>query len=257
MNWLSFFQRGSADPIVASTHPSLGEGGYWSEDYQGDRVVIFSGAGLSAESGLATFRGDDGLWENHKVDEVCNGHTWRDHRDLVERFYQARLDSNRQSLPHDGHRWCAEMEARGAVLITQNVDTMLEKAGAKHVVHLHGKIDQRQCFGCGGSWNVALSHRSCPYCKSEDTRVDVVFFKEQAPRYQEASNTLGALREKDVLVVVGTEASVVNPLRWLTRPCHVIIVDPNPSSRLATWPRAQVFASPASSLRQTLAPLFK
>ena len=237
-------------PEWASSHPLLDEHGYWISEAR-PRLVIYSGAGLSAESGLKTFRGDDGLWEGHSIEEVCNGSRWRDHREKVEAFYEARRLANQVAKPHDGHAFCAEMEACGAVLITQNVDTLLERAGAQHVIHLHGKINERQCFGCGGVWSDHLSNGPCPYCKGTDTRVNVVFFKEPAPNYRLASTILGGLREQDSLVVLGTQATVANPTRWLTRRCNVTIVDPTPSSKLLAWPGVRAFTIPASELRNS------
>ena len=235
------------------SHPRIDENGYWEEP-NAKRLVIFSGAGLSAESGLQTFRDSDGLWENHRIDEVCSGSTWRAHRPLVERFYEQQRQQNRGASPHAGHQWCATMEAKGAILITQNVDTLLERAGARHVLHLHGRIDQRQCFSCDGRWAQALSASQCPFCQSEDPRVDVVFFQEPVPAYPWASKALGGLREKDTLVVVGTQATVANPLKWLAHRCRVIAVDPEPSPHLTHWPGIEVIQGSASELRSLLGP---
>lgn len=251
MSWLSSWFNNPADPLQ---HPSLDEDGRW-QTAAGPRLVIYTGAGLSAESGLATFRNQGGLWDQHDVNQVCHGATWRDHRALVEEFYATRQAHNHQARPHDGHAWCAEMEAQGAVLVTQNVDTLLERAGAKHVIHLHGQLDQRQCFSCGAHWKSVVSPVRCAYCRSDDTRVDVVFFGEHAPRYAQASSVLGGLRASDTLMIVGTEASVANPLRWLTQPCTVVVVDPDPSPRLLVAPKVVAVAQPASRLREIWAGL--
>ena len=92
----------------------------------------------------------------------------------------------------------------------------------------------------------------CPICMSEDTRVNVVFFNEPAPMYAPTSNALGGLREQDVLVVVGTSAQVVNPIRWLTTPTHIWVVDPSPSPKLTHRPNTLTFEAPANQLRQVL-----
>lgn len=251
MNWLSWLGVSTPatpepEPLI---HPRLDEAGYWLPGTE-PRLVIFSGAGLSAESGLSTFRDTNGLWENHSIEEVCNGLTWRDNREKVERFYEQRRLSNQAAKPHDGHRFCAEMEEAGAVLITQNVDTLLERAGARHLIHLHGNIEQRQCFSCGGEWPAALSKDRCPFCQSKDTRVNVVFFKEPVPQYNLGSRIIGGLREQDTLLIVGTQASVLNPTRWLTQRCNVAVVDPNPSPRLLAWPKVKTFPMPASELKK-------
>lgn len=234
-------------------HPQLTSEGYWKTQTPHPRMIIFTGAGLSKDSGLDTFRDNEGLWENHSIDEVCNGRTWRLHRDKIERFYQQRLEACRAALPHDGHRWCAQMEENGAVLITQNVDNLLERAGAQYPIHLHGRIDERACWACSNVWSQALfPGASCPLCGSDDTRVNVVFFHEPAPMYGPASSAVAGLRSHDVLVIVGTTAKVVNPLRWLTGPCHIWVVDPQPSPLLVHRPHTTVFAQPAKELGQCL-----
>lgn len=251
MNWITNpYHHIDQSPLLPH-HPALTEEGYW--DNQGaPRLVIYSGAGLSVESGMATFNTDNGLWENHKIEEVCDGYTWREHRELVEAFYHQRAQNNVQATPHAGHEWCAQAESAGASLITQNVDTLLERAGARFVRHLHGRIDQRRCWSCSMEWKTPRQDsRVCPVCRSNDTRVDVVFYKEQAPEYRPASRTIGGLRAQDVLLVVGTQASVANPLQWLTGKTQVWVVDPTPSARLLAWPGVKVWEEPASRLAQT------
>lgn len=251
MNWITDPYQHVDQPPSAHYHPLLTEEGYW-ESKGSPRLVIYSGAGLSVESGMATFNTDNGLWENHKVEDVCNGFSWKENRELVERFYGQRSADNIKAVPHAGHQWCAGMEAEGAALITQNVDTLLERAGARFVRHIHGRIDQRRCWSCSMEWTTTnQQYRTCPICRSEDTRVNVVFYKEQAPEYARASKTIGGLRPQDVLLIVGTQASVANPLRWLTGPTQVWVVDPQPSARLLAWPGVRAWAEPASRLAET------
>jgi NAD-dependent deacetylase len=251
MNFIAdFFDEGKE--FQPPHHPHLTPEGYW--DNQGARrLVIYSGAGLSVESGMAAFNVQNGLWENHKIEEVCHGATWRHHRELVEGFYGARSVQNEQAQPHAGHVWCAEAEHAGAVLVTQNVDTLLEKAGARHVRHLHGRIDERRCWHCSMEWkSPRQTSKVCPICRSLDTRVNVVFYQEMAPEYPLASRTLGGLRPQDVLVVVGTKATVANPLRWLTGKTQVWVVDPDPSPALLSWPGVKVWKEPATRLAETV-----
>ncbi len=252
MNWFTRKKKRNAAVLASEAHhPLLTESGYW-ESSGPSRLVIYSGAGLSVESGMATFSTDNGLWENHKIEEVCDGQTWRQHRALVEAFYDSRAQDNVRAKPHAGHQWCAQAESEGAALITQNVDTLLERAGARFVRHIHGRIDQRQCWHCSLVWEAALhGSKHCPLCKSDDTRVNVVFYKEPAPEYANASRTIGGLREKDVLLVVGTQATVSNPLRWLSGKAQVWVVDPKPSSELLGWPGVVVWEEPASRVGET------
>lgn len=234
-------------------HPHLTPEGYWETRSPQPRMIVFSGAGLSKDSGLSVFRGNDGLWENHRIEEVCNGRTWRNHRELVNRFYDQRFEASRAAQPHDGHRWCVEMEREGAVLITQNVDDLLEKAGARHAIHIHGRVDERACWACSHVWSQKLFNQiHCPICDSEDTRVNVVFFHESAPMYAPASRAIGGLRPQDVLVVVGTSGRVVNPLRWLTCPVNIWVVDPHPAPLLVGRPNTCVLPHAAQDLRPVL-----
>lgn len=234
-------------------HPHLTPEGYWDTHGQQPRMVIFSGAGLSQDSGLDVFRGDGGLWESHRIEDVCNGLTWRKNRELVDRFYADRLVKSQTALPHDGHAWCVEKEREGAVLLTQNVDSLLERAGARHVMHLHGRLDMRTCWACSYAWAYpVLPQKECPVCMSEDTRVGVVFFNEPAPIYMPASRVISGLKPQDVLVVVGTAGKVVNPLRWLTSAVNIWVVDPDPSPYLLTKSHTQTFKAPAKALREHL-----
>lgn len=232
---------------------------YWlRETESAPRLVIFSGAGLSKESGMSVFRGSDGLWDNHKVEEVCNGHNWRLFRAQVRDFYERRWQENLDASPHEGHAWCAQQEALGAVLLTQNVDTLLERAGAHHVGHLHGRLDHMQCFSCEFRWERAANQsrddvEQCPACGQSDTRIDVVFFQERAPAYESARRVLCGLRPHDVLIVIGTAATVVNPVSLLTGHTNVWVVDPDPPDILALYPGAKVWSVPSSEIESTAA----
>lgn len=211
--------------------------------------VIFSGAGLSRESGLATFRSKDGLWANHSIKEVCHASTWRANRQKVNDFYEQRWQEIQAAQPHAGHEWCVAMEQRGALLITQNIDTLLERAGAKRVLHVHGRIDCWQCFECSHIWEREESAPThCPACLSDDIRVDVVFFGERARGYRAMEHYLRSLGHEDTLVIIGTTGQVVNPLLWLQARPRVIVVDPQPAAELTPWADVEIAQVPASQL---------
>jgi NAD-dependent deacetylase len=180
-----------------------------------------SGAGLSVESGLSLYRAADGLWENHSISEVCSWYTWKENFETIHRFYSVMRDKEKEAQPHAGHYALARLEAMGAVLVTQNVDTLLEKAGAKHVLHLHGRIDQMRCTACGATFAVSDVHPDrtlwdpeedcCPHCHSHrDVKPGVVFFGEDAPLYAPFKELGDMLRREDVLAVVGTSGEVVD-----------------------------------------------
>src|SRR5688500_17610221 len=104
-------------------------------------LVILSGAGMSAESGIPTFRGADGLWENHRIEDVASPSAWMKNRELVLRFYNERRKRMWECQPNAGHLGIAKLEARFDVtVVTQNVDNLHERAGSTRVVHLHGEL---------------------------------------------------------------------------------------------------------------------
>ena len=113
-----------------------------------DRVFVLTGAGVSAESGLPTFRASDGLWEGHRIEDVCTPDAWERNPALVWEFYSARRASAQAAEPNAGHRALAELEAKFGdrfFLCTQNVDDLHERAGSKRLVHMHGELAKSRC----------------------------------------------------------------------------------------------------------------
>jgi NAD-dependent deacetylase len=204
---------------VAALHPRLSPYGYWTDYALAPRLVVLSGAGLSVESGLSLYRAAEGLWESHNVHQVCHIATWKANADLVHRFYTARRQDVARAQPHAGHRALAALEQEGAVLVTQNIDDLLERAGAQHVLHLHGRAQDIQCTACGAVWAIGMdqpwdpAEDRCPQCSSRrGVKPGVVFFGEQAPLYRALQNLVYGLRPQDVLLTVGTSGEVVNVL---------------------------------------------
>lgn len=181
-----------------------------------DRLIIFSGAGVSAESGLATFRDDQsGLWSNHNLDEVCNIATWRDHYREVHAFYNARRAEIRGAQPNAFHeavaRWSREHEV---VNITQNIDDLFERAGCENVIHLHGFCRDMICMACNHEWQIDgdwIVGDQCPGCgQSRHIKPGVVFFGENAPRYHDLNQIMYSIEDDDVILIVGTSEQVIN-----------------------------------------------
>lgn len=203
------------------------------------RLILFSGAGLSAESGLPTFRGAGGLWNGHKVSEVCDMLTFRDNQELVHEFYNARRADLARVAPNAAHRAFAGWQARYETTnLTTNVDDLLERAGCRDVVHLHGSLLRMQCIACGGEWECGheawrvgdrcrAGKRHCTSIRG--VKPAVVFFNESAPRYLDLQRALRALRHEDVMVVVGSSAQVVQVDRLLAPwPGFKVWVNPDP-----------------------------
>lgn len=205
------------------------------------RLVVFSGAGLSADSGIPTFRSADGLWENHKISQVCDMSTWKANRIAVHRFYNDRRAQLERVAPNAMHRLLADWQERfGALLITQNVDDLLERAGARDVLHVHGTLREMRCLACGTVWGIGTAAWDvevdrCPKCRSlKGVKPNVVFFGEAAPNYRPMGKALESLGADDVLVVIGTDGAVI-PIGKIAAslPCRkaLQILEPVPADR--------------------------
>jgi NAD-dependent deacetylase len=180
------------------------------------KLILFSGAGLSAESGLATFRNSpDGLWENHSIDEVCSYPTWKRNYDLVHRFYNMRRTQLGTVEPNAAHRLIAKWQTQYETLIlTQNVDDLLERAGCTNVVHLHGFLPEMHCELCNHVWRIDYTAwtagSTCLKCsRHESVKPNVVFFGQDAPQYVTLNRALSDLKSDDVIVVAGTSEMVI------------------------------------------------
>lgn len=174
-------------------------------------VVVLTGAGISAESGVPTFRDSDGLWEGHDVMEVATPEGFRYNPSLVQRFYDLRRAQLAKVHPNPAHHALARLEREigdNLLVITQNVDDLHERAGSRNVLHMHGELKSALCLACGERfpWERDLAHAPpCPGCTSASLRPDVVWFGEMPYRMDEA---LYALEQADLFVAVGTSAQV-------------------------------------------------
>lgn len=173
------------------------------------RIVVLSGAGMSAESGLRTFRDNGGLWEDHRVEDVATPEAWRRNRALVLRFYNERRKALLGAQPNEGHRIIAEWEREHEVIVvTQNVDDLHERAGSSRVVHLHGELMKARSTA-DPSYVVPLTDWElkegdlCP--AGSQLRPHIVWFGEEVPLMPVAQRLVAGA---EVLVVVGTSLQV-------------------------------------------------
>ena len=186
------------------------------------RIVILTGAGVSAESGIATFRDSNGLWENHRLEHVASPEGFRRNPGLVQRFYDLRREQALGVEPNTAHVALARLEQRlpGEVLIvTQNVDDLHERAGSSNVLHIHGKLNSALCTACRqhSSWTGSLADRPpCPSCGEPALRPDIVWFGENVHHLDEIER---AVTGCDLFVVIGTSGLVYPAagLSWLVR----------------------------------------
>jgi NAD-dependent deacetylase len=177
-----------------------------------DRVVILTGAGISAESGLATFRGPEGTWEGHRVEDVATPEAFARDPVLVQRFYDARRARLKEVEPNAAHRALARLDAEwpgDLLLVTQNVDDLHERARSRRLLHMHGALRSAWCLACDThvSWDEELSSGpACPACATPgQLRPDIVWFGEMP---YEMDRIDAALRRCDLFVSIGTSGAV-------------------------------------------------
>jgi NAD-dependent deacetylase len=174
-------------------------------------IVILTGAGISAESGIDTFRGGGGLWEQHRVEDVATPEAFARDPELVLRFYDMRRAAIQTKAPNAAHEALAQLDRAwpGELLIvTQNVDDLHERGGASRVLHMHGEHLNAWCLACDSRprWTGPLIDRPpCPDCGEPALRPDIVWFGEMPYRMDDIYD---ALRNADLFVSIGTSGAV-------------------------------------------------
>lgn len=195
------------------------------------RLVILTGAGVSEESGIATFRGSDGLWENHRVEDVASPEGWARNPAMVLEFYNQRRKQIRKAEPNAAHRAMAELEKHYLVhIITQNIDDLHERAGSSQVLHLHGEIKKAQSTV---DEDIVINIENdlldlgelCP--KGSQLRPYIVWFGEAVPMMEEA---IAIVKTADIFLVVGTGLQVypaASLIDFVPDVCERYLIDPN------------------------------
>lgn len=174
-------------------------------------IVILTGAGISAESGLSTFRDENGLWAQHAIEDVATPEAFERNPVLVHRFYNARRANAAKVAPNAAHAALARLEREhvgDVVIVTQNVDGLHEKAGSRNVIHMHGRLDGALCHACQHRWEAPLEMRVedvCPACGTAATRPDIVWFGE-IPYDMDVIDV--ALANADIFAAIGTSGQV-------------------------------------------------
>ncbi len=197
------------------------------------QVVVFSGAGVSAESGVPTFRASDGLWEGHNIEDVATPDGFERDPDLVWEFYNARRDNVRKVKPNPGHDAIAQLETLidCVTVTTQNVDGLHLVAGSTNVHELHGSLRETRCLSCREIKNRGVEELGprplCPACGGR-LRPNIVWFNESLPR-KTWTDAEDAVKACEVLMVVGTSA-VVYPaagLISLAKSAGAVVIEVN------------------------------
>ena len=175
-------------------------------------IVILTGAGISAESGLATFRSSNGLWNNHKVEDVATIEAFQRNPEFVHDFYNQMKPELLSAKPNPAHLAITKLQDKypaPVAVITQNVDTLHEKAGSRNIYHIHGQINQAVCLNCGHvleTWNDVTTETVCPQCSVAGMmKPNIVFFGENLLYMDKVERLLASC---DLFISVGTSGVV-------------------------------------------------
>lgn len=228
------------------------------------KLVVLTGAGISAESGIPTFRDAvTGLWENHNIEDVCTAEAIRKNPELVHRFYNELRKKYSPAVPNEAHRILVDLEKYYDVyIITQNVDGLHEAAGSTNVLHLHGEIlkcrdvnDTDVIFDipedADGNRNTFPGMR----IDGHEVRPHIVFFHEDVPNITKAAHLM---MEADVCIVIGTSFNVypaAGLIDYLPAGCPIYYIDPRPS--ITSSNRVEVIADVATKGMAKLAERLK
>tara|TARA_B100000686_G_C16759274_1_gene957589 strand:- start:138 stop:857 length:720 start_codon:yes stop_codon:yes gene_type:complete len=181
---------------------------------QNKTIFVLTGAGVSRESGIKTFREKDGLWDNHKIEDVCTIEAFIKNPDYVNNFYNKRRKALAKPniKPNEAHLNLAKFEKNHSddfLLVTQNIDDLHEKAGSKNVLHMHGTLNEGFCMNCNFFFKLDFDITSSYVCKNcrkiGQSRVDVVWFGEQ-PKHLEKIYSF--LNKADMFISIGTSNNV-------------------------------------------------
>ena len=227
------------------------------------KLVVFSGAGMSAESGINTFRDSDGLWEQHRIEDVATPEAWARDPQLVQRFYNMRRKNIFNALPNLAHQLIAQLEQRYDVhVITQNIDDLHERAGSSQVLHLHGNIRLAKTSGPTAQYTqeffpiegtaLDIAQDKCP--NGYPLRPHVVWFGEAVPAYEEACNLA---KHADIFIVIGTSLAVypvAGLIHEIPSSCQAYYIDPQ-ADYLRVPHQYQLIAETAVAGMQKLADL--
>jgi NAD-dependent deacetylase len=216
------------------------------------RIAVLTGAGMSAESGISTFRDANGLWENHDIMEVASPEGWRKNPSLVLDFYNQRRQQLLNVQPNAGHLALVDLEAEYEVnIITQNVDDLHERAGSKHVLHLHGELRKAR----------STTHPNLVYARDNDIKIGdtcekggqlrphIVWFGEMVPMLEPAAALVSAA---DIVVIIGTSMQVypaAGLVGYALPGAPIYYIDPNPAINyeLSKMKNLEVLAEMAST----------
>ncbi|WP_454060582.1 SIR2 family NAD-dependent protein deacylase [Elizabethkingia ursingii] len=199
------------------------------------KIVVLSGAGISAESGIKTFRDSNGLWENHKIEDVASPEGFARNPELVLEFYNLRRCQLNEVQPNEAHNILAELQQDFDVhIITQNVDDLHERAGSKNIIHLHGELkkarpvnDEESIIPWENDLNLGDLNEN-----GIQLRPHIVWFGEMVPEMENAATIASTA---DILLVIGTSLQVypaASLLHYVPAGCEIFVIDPHLSQNV-------------------------
>jgi len=204
------------------------------------KIIFFSGAGLSAPSGISTFRDSDGLWENHKIEDICNEFSWKKNFEAVHSFYNQRRNQLAEVEPNIAHKTIANIIKKygeeNVINITQNVDDLFSRINCK-AIQVHGELTKMECYACGNEWNIGynsfdINKDRCPKCNSlKAVKPKIVFFGGQAPNYKKMFKSFDyGENPKTIIIVIGTLGNII-PINDIIKfsPAKKILCNMEPS----------------------------
>lgn len=214
------------------------------------KIVVLTGAGISAESGIKTFRDADGLWEGHDVMEVASPLGWKRDQALVLDFYNKRRAQLFEVSPNEGHKALVSLENHFEVaIVTQNVDDLHERAGSSEVTHLHGELLKvRSTMDAQLVYNWSKDLNEGDLCaKKAQLRPHIVWFGEAVPMLDTAIEIVG---KADYLIIIGTSMQVypaANLVNYVKTNTPIYFIDPRPSIQQNSFPNLTIVAENAST----------
>lgn len=222
------------------------------------QIIIFSGAGLSAESGIQTYHDKAGIWQKYDLDKVCNQLTWQQHYAQMHEFYNENRQQIAHAEPNIAHHIIASLKDKygdNCHVITQNVDDLLEKVGCYDVLHVHGELTQMHCEACGHIWEIGyepwyVGESACRCGSTDKVRPNVVFFNGKAPNYDEMFDIFEAtlLSPNNVVIVIGTDGKVIPIYPMLDGAiCKKLLCNLHPSKYILESIFDEVYPEPATT----------
>lgn len=200
------------------------------------KIVVLSGAGISAESGISTFRDSDGLWENHRIEDVASPEGFQRNPKLVLDFYNLRRRQLKEVHPNEAHKILVDLEKYYDVqVITQNVDDLHERAGSTQVVHLHGELKKVRPINnetITYQWEDDLNIGDTDE-KGVQLRPHIVWFGEAVPKMEEAIDIASSA---DIIIIIGTSMQVypaAGLIHYVPKHCEIYVIDPNLTNTIA------------------------